>query len=85
MYSHVLQTVQKKGIIFVTSTIPETKLQKLKKFDMIELKVIEGDPQLGEIAARNFAEENGLKFISPYNDLEIIEGQGTCGLEILEQ
>ena len=52
---------------------------------MIELKVIEGDPQLGEIAARNFAKENGLKFISPYNDLEIIEGQGTCGLEILRQ
>ena len=52
---------------------------------MIELKVIEGDPQLGEIAARNFANENGLKFISPYNDLEIIEGQGTCGLEILRQ
>jgi len=84
-FCHVLQSVQKKGIIFVTSTIPATKLEKLKKFDMIELKIVEGDPQLGEIAARNFAEERGLKFISPYNDIEIIEGQGTCGLEILKQ
>ena len=47
--------------------------------------MIEGDPQLGEIAARDYARDNGLKFISPYNDFEIIEGQGTCGLEILNQ
>jgi len=84
-FCHVLREVNKKGIIFVTSTIPATKLNKLKKFDNIELKVIEGDPQLGEIAAREYAATNGLKFISPYNDYEIIEGQGTCGLEILNQ
>ena len=42
---HILSQVGKKGIIFVTSTIPESKLQKLKKFPFIELKVIEGDPQ----------------------------------------
>ena len=84
-FCHVLQEVNKKGIIFVTSTIPATKLNKLKKFDNIELKVIEGDPQLGEIAAREYADANGLKFISPYNDYEIIEGQGTCGLEIMDQ
>ena len=42
---HILSQVGKKGIIFVTSTIPESKLEKLKKFPFIELKVIEGDPQ----------------------------------------
>ena len=72
---HILSQVGKKGIIFVTSTIPESKLQKLKKFPFIELKVIEGDPQLGELAARKYAEDNGLKFVSPYNDYEVIAGQ----------
>ena len=31
--------------------------------------------QLGELAARKYAEDNGLKFVSPYNDYEVIAGQ----------
>lgn len=82
---HILSKVGKRGIIFVTSTIPESKLEKLKKFPFIELKIVQGDPQLGELAARKFAIENNLKFISPYNDYQVIAGQGTCGLEIMQQ
>jgi threonine dehydratase len=37
-----------------------------------------------EIWARRLAAETGRTFISPYNDPEIIAGQGTIGLEILE-
>ena len=31
--------------------------------------------QLGELAARKYAEDNDLKFVSPYNDYEVIAGQ----------
>jgi threonine dehydratase len=37
-----------------------------------------------EVWARRLAGETGRTFISPYNDEEIIAGQGTIGLEILE-
>jgi threonine dehydratase len=37
-----------------------------------------------EIRARRMAEETGRVFVSPYNDQEIIAGQGTIGLEIDE-
>jgi threonine dehydratase len=37
-----------------------------------------------EIHARREAEASGRIFISPYNDLDIIFGQGTLGLEIAE-
>lgn len=37
-----------------------------------------------EIWARRLAEETGKTFVSPYNDEEIIAGQGTIGLEISE-
>ena len=30
---------------------------------------------MGELAARKYAEDNGLKFVSPYNDYEVIAGQ----------
>jgi len=38
-----------------------------------------------ELEARKTATEEGKVFISPYNDLEVIAGQGTAGFEILEQ
>lgn len=35
--------------------------------------------------ARQLAEQRGLTFVHPFDDEEIIAGQGTVGLEILEQ
>ena len=37
-----------------------------------------------ERAAREIERESGATFVSPYNDREVIAGQGTIGLEILE-
>jgi threonine dehydratase len=37
-----------------------------------------------ERAARERERESGLTFVSPYNDPEVIAGQGTIGLEMLE-
>jgi threonine dehydratase len=38
-----------------------------------------------EAHAREYAGENGLTYVSPYNDSQIIGGQGTIGLELAEQ
>jgi threonine dehydratase len=38
-----------------------------------------------ELAARALAAERGEAFVSPYNDLELIAGQATVALELLEQ
>ena len=35
--------------------------------------------------ARELAEERGLAMVPPYESLDVIAGQGTCGLEILEE
>ena len=35
-----------------------------------------------ETHARDFASREGLFYVSPYNDHEVIAGQGTCGTEI---
>ncbi len=37
------------------------------------------------VAARRFADETGAAFIHPFNHPDVIAGQGTVGLEILEQ
>ena len=50
-----------------------------------ELVVVEGTPVDAELAARRRAEAEGLIYISPYNDLDVVAGQGTLGVELLEQ
>ena len=37
------------------------------------------------VAARAFAEETGAVLIHPFDHTDIVTGQGTCGLEIVEQ
>src|ERR671911_1498195 len=35
--------------------------------------------------ARHLAEEQGLTMVPPYESLDVIAGQGTCGLEIIDE
>jgi len=38
-----------------------------------------------EAKAKNIAEATGAAFVHPFNDADVIAGQGTCGLEIAHQ
>ena len=79
-------------LLWSVSSVPipivdKSKLEKLKSSPLVDLKFVDGDQVLVEETARKFASEDRLKtrFISPYNDVNIIRGQGTCGLEIMDQ
>jgi len=50
-----------------------------------KLVVVEGPPIEAELAARRVAESQGTPYISPYNDLDVVAGQGTLGIELAEQ
>ena len=49
------------------------------------IEVQGSDSVESELGARRAADERGMTFISPYNDPAIIGGQGTLGLELLDQ
>ena len=38
-----------------------------------------------EVYAHDFARDNDFVWISPYNDLEVVHGQGTIAVELVEQ
>ncbi|MBW1866235.1 MAG: threonine/serine dehydratase [Deltaproteobacteria bacterium] len=74
--------------INTTVYVPENASQiKLNTIQQLGAKVIKvkGDSLQAELEASRQAKISGKKFISPYNDHEIIAGQGTVGLEILNQ
>ncbi|GHA49224.1 L-threonine dehydratase [Amylibacter ulvae] len=75
------------GKIFMPVTTPKQKILKTKVFggDAIEV-ILEGD-YFDEtlVAAQNFATQSGAKFLPPYDDVDVIEGQASVGVELLEQ
>jgi threonine dehydratase len=52
--------------------------------DFIEVKLVGDTYDDCAIAAKKYTEENAMTFIPPFDDHKIIEGQGTVGVEILE-
>ena len=72
----------------LTVVLPETvALAKFQKIQSFGVKTIlqPGDSGLAESHARDLAGKAGFNYISPYNDPEIIAGQGTIGIELLDQ
>jgi threonine dehydratase len=70
--------------VYVHSSAVPSKMAGIRALGA-ELVVVDGPPIEAELAARRRAEEEGLIYISPYNDLDVIAGQGTLGVELLEQ
>jgi threonine dehydratase len=78
------RTLGVNGIVYVPEHTSSTKLEAMQRYG-IEVRQYGDDGLLSEQEARRYAEEQGLAYLSPYNDLDIIAGQGTVGLEIEEQ
>jgi len=69
--------------IIIPETTPRKKVDKIKKYN-VDL-VLYGDYDEAEQKALELSCKEGKTYISPYNDVDIIAGQGTIGLEILEE
>lgn len=80
-------TMKVKGTIFMPLPTPGQKLEQVKMFggDDIDI-VLYGDTfDEAKDAALKFCKENQGIFIHPFDDQDIINGQATAALEILEQ
>jgi threonine dehydratase len=70
--------------IYLPHDVSEQKLATIKRLGGIPI-TSNRDCLEAENKARAAAENSGQVFISPYNDLEVIAGQGTIGVEIARQ
>ena len=69
--------------IVMPELAPITKVEETRKFGA--RVILTGDTlDASAVAAREIAESDGLSFVHPYDDPKIIAGQGTVGLEIME-
>ncbi|CNJ47866.1 threonine/serine dehydratase [Yersinia enterocolitica] len=73
-----------KATIYAPEQAAAIKLEAIRALGG-EVELIPGDALNAELAADSAAQQQGKIYISPYNDRQIIAGQGTCGMEMVEQ
>jgi threonine dehydratase len=72
-----------RAVVCLSRLVPEVKVAAIKALGA-EV-VIGGDGQDdAELAAAGLVEREGLVYVSPFDDPQVITGQGTIGLELVE-
>lgn len=82
--ARALSILEMKGKVVVPNNVVPAKYEALKSFGS-EIQKYGDDCFVSETYAGDIAKNEGLTYISPYNDPQIIGGQGTVGVEIVEQ
>jgi threonine dehydratase len=70
--------------VYVSNHVSPSKVQRIEEYGA-HIKRIGNDPLEAELAARASASQQGKVFISPYNDTQVMTGQGTIAVELLRQ
>lgn len=70
--------------VYVPESAPETKRRRIERFGA-ELRLVPGGYDDAHAAAERDAAETGAAFIHAWSDPMVVAGQGTVGLEIVEE
>lgn len=70
--------------VFVSTQVSPEKARRIEHRGA-SIRSVGTDPLEAELAARASAAASGKVFISPYNDLDVMAGQGTVAVELLQQ
>jgi len=70
--------------VYVAANAAPSKVAGIRALGA-KLMVVDGASFDAELAGRQQAEAEGAVYISPYNDREVVVGQGTLGIELMEQ
>jgi threonine dehydratase len=82
--AQALKLTTGRGTVVVSSQASRYKIDRLTKAGL-EVIVFDGDPMAAELEARALAEREGRVYVSPYNDPDVVAGQGTIAVELIAQ
>ena len=84
--AYACQLLGLKGYIFMPIQTPAQKVDKVRLFgkEYVEVALTGASFDDSFRSAKAFSDERGSTFIHPFDDLAIVEGQATVGLEILK-
>ena len=79
-----LHTLKISGTIFLPENSSSAKVDAISNYG-VDTRFWSTDCLETETYARSYAEQHGMHYISPYNNLHVVGGQGTIGVELCEQ
>lgn len=81
------KTLNIRGQIYMPSTTPNQKVKQVKRFGGSSVEVILTGDTFDDAydEAMKACEEQGLTFIHPFDEPRIVAGNGTIGMEIMEE
>lgn len=82
--AYALSRLGVSGVIFVPEQTSSTKVDAIKRSGG-EVRFFGTDGLDTEMHARQYAQDHGMVYLSPYNDAQVIAGQGTIGVELARQ
>ena len=83
-FARALLEANKRGIIYMPKNASPSKVKALKDYP-VDLVFFGTNSLATELEAKRVAKEKNAIWISPYNDPQIIGGQGTIGIELTQQ
>lgn len=82
--AYAARELKRKAVIFMPSIAPISKVESTRRLGA-EVHLVDGVYDDASLAAEEYCRKNGGLFVHPFDDEDVIAGQGTIALEILEQ
>ena len=70
--------------VYLPENAAPSKVAKIRQLGA-RIEFFGNDSGLAEVEARRVSERTGQVYLSPYNDWDVVAGQGTIGIELLRQ
>lgn len=83
--AYACKKLKVKGVIFMPITTPQQKVGQVHMFgeEFTEIKLVGDTYDESYHAAKAYCEDHKSTFVHPFDDIDVIAGQGTVGLEML--
>jgi len=83
-FAHAIGLFDLRGKLFMPKTSASVKIENMRSTG-VPFELVGEDCVEAEAHASAFSRDNGFVWISPYNDPEVVNGQGTVAVELMEQ
>jgi len=82
--AYAMHKLDVSGVIFVPEKTSAAKVDAIRDYGG-HVEFFGTDGLDTELHARAYADANNMFYLSPYNDADVVAGQGSCGVEIAAQ
>jgi threonine dehydratase len=72
------------AVVFVPETVSPTKVEKMRQWNA-DVRIVGAEWSVSNEAAQEHARSSGAVYFHPFADPLVVAGQGTLGLDILDQ